>query len=84
MPTDDEWRNLEHSVQRHEEAVNQDAAEIGQLKREVALIIEALEKLDVYKFQGLEHTTGGEAARDRYREIVKQLKAIHTSKKNAE
>jgi len=55
--------------------------EIGQLEREVALIIEALEKLDVYKFQGLENATTGEAAPDRYRDIVKQLKAIHTSKK---
>jgi hypothetical protein len=79
--TDDELKNLEHSVERHEEAVNQDAADIAQIKRQIALIIEALENLDVYKFQGLEHHNRGEAARDRYREIVKELKAIHASKK---
>jgi len=81
MATDEEWSNLEHSVERHETAVTQDAEAIGQLKREVALIIEALERLDVYKFQGLEHHNRGEAARDRYREIVNELKAIHTSKR---
>jgi hypothetical protein len=80
-PTDDEWKNLEHSVERHDEAVNQDAADIAQIKRAIESIIEALENLDVYLFQGLNNTTRGEAARDRYREIVKELKAIHTSKK---
>jgi hypothetical protein len=79
--TDDELKNLEHSVERHELAVNQDAAGIEGLKREVALIIEALENLDVYKFQGLEHHERGEAARDRYREIVKDLKANHAPRK---
>jgi len=78
--TDDELKNIEHSVERHEEAVNQDAAEIEQIKREFALLIEALENLDVYLFQGLNHTTRGEAGRDRYREIVKELKESHKQK----
>jgi hypothetical protein len=47
MPTDEEWSNLEYSVERHETAITEDASDIGQLKRQVALIIEALEKLDV-------------------------------------
>jgi hypothetical protein len=79
--TDEEWKNLEHSVERHEEAVNQDATDIAQNKRQIALIIEALENLDVYKFQGMEHHERGEKARDRYREIVKELKASHAAKK---
>jgi hypothetical protein len=40
------WRNLEHSVERHEEAVNQDAADIRKIKEQIGLIAEALEKIE--------------------------------------
>lgn len=49
----------------------------------LALITEALENLDVYKFQVLEHHNRGEAARDRYREIVKQLKGLRTQNRSS-
>jgi len=77
MTAADEWTNLEHAVDRHEAAVIEEATAIAQVRREIALIIEALEKIELYNFQGLEKHPGGEAARDRYREIVEQLKASH-------
>jgi hypothetical protein len=70
----DELTNIETAVERTEAAVIEEATAIARLRREVALIIEALEKLDRAKFQGLENHLQGEAARARYREIVEQLK----------
>jgi hypothetical protein len=81
MMVDDELTNIENAVDRTEAAVIEEATAIARLRREIALIIEALEKLDLAKFQGLENHTQGEAARDRYREIVEQLKASHAAKK---
>jgi len=54
---------------------------MAQLRRQIALVIEALEKLDLCKLQGLENHPQGEAARDRYREILQQLKASYATKK---
>jgi hypothetical protein len=73
--------NIENVVDRTEAAVIEEATAIAQLRRQVALIIEAFEKLDLYKFQGLENHPQGEAARDRYREILQQLKASYAAKK---
>ena len=73
--------NIERAVGRHDAAISEEATTIARLRCEVALIIEALERLELYKFDGLEHHPHREAARDRYVEIVEQLKASHTSKK---
>ena len=74
----DALTNIENAVDRTEAAVIEEATAIARLRREVALIIEALEKLDLAKFQGLENHSQGEAARVRYREIVEQLRASHS------
>jgi hypothetical protein len=81
MMVADELTNIENAVERTKAAVIEEATAITRLRREIALIIEALEKLDLAKFQGLENHPQGEAARDRYREIVEQLKASHAAKK---
>ena len=70
--------NIENAVDRTEAAIIEEATAIARLRREVALIIEALEKLDLATFQGLENHPQGEAARARYREIVEQLRASHS------
>jgi hypothetical protein len=72
--------DIEHAVDRHDAAIIEEATTIARLRCEVALIIEALEKLELYRFDGLEHHAHREAARDRYLEIVEQLKASHTHK----
>ena len=54
---------------------------VAQIRRQIALIIEALEKLDLCKLQGLENHPKGGDARDRYREIVQQLRASHAARK---
>jgi hypothetical protein len=76
----DEWTNIEHAVNRHEAAVVEEATAIARIRREIALIIEAFEKLDLCEVQGLKHTSPGEAAVKRYREIVQQLKASHAAR----
>jgi hypothetical protein len=76
----DEWANIEHAVDRHDAAIIEEAATIAQLRRQIALIIEAFEKLDVCKLEGLENYPQGAAARDRYREILQQLKASYAAK----
>ena len=75
MLPEDEWNKVEHVVNRHDAAIIEEATTIAQLRREVALIIEALEKLDVKKFQGSRSLE--QAARARYSEIIEQLKACH-------
>ena len=40
-------RNLEHSVERHEEAVNQGATDIRKIKEQIGLIAEALGKIEM-------------------------------------
>jgi len=77
----DDWTNIENAVDRTEAAVIEGATAIAQLRRQIALIIEALEKLDVCKIQGTENHPQGETARDRYREILQQLKASYAAKK---
>lgn len=74
VPTENEWFDLKRKLESHETAVKQDAKEIATLKADMALIIEGFENLDLYKFRGREHTKMGEAARDRFREIIKKLK----------
>ncbi|MEY2527199.1 MAG: hypothetical protein QOE73_1970 [Verrucomicrobiota bacterium] len=74
MATENQWIDLQRKVDSHETPVERDAKEIATLKASVALIIEAFEKLDLYKFRGREHTKMGEAARDKFREIVKKLR----------
>jgi hypothetical protein len=76
MSTGDNLIDIQHTLSRHEVAVNEDAAEIKKLKAAMKLLVELLERLDLYKFQGMEHTTAGEQARDRIREITKELKAL--------
>ena len=76
-----EWTNIENAVDRTEAAVIEEATAIVKLSRQIALVIEALEKLDKCKLQGLENHPEGEIARDRYREILQQLKASNTDKK---
>jgi hypothetical protein len=71
MPTDDEWRNLEHSVERHEEAVNQDAADIRKIKEQIGLIAEALEKIEIVVYRS-GHPTHENPLR-RLKEIVTKL-----------
>ena len=80
MIAGEEWTNIEHVVNRHEAAVIEEATAIARLRREIALIIEAFEKLDLCQMQELKHTTAGEAAVKRYREIVQQLKASHAAR----
>ena len=79
--TRDEWTNIENAVDRTQAAVIEAATAIAQLSRQIALVIEALEKLDLCKLQGLENHPQGEAARDRYPEILQQLKASYGAKK---
>lgn len=79
--TRDEWTNIENAVDRTEAAVIEEATAIAQLRRQLALVIEALETLDICKVQGLENHLQGKAARNRYREILQQLKASYTAKK---
>jgi hypothetical protein len=81
--TRDEWTNIENAVDRTEAAVIEEATAIAQLNRQIALVIEALEKLDLCKLQGLENHPQGEAARDRYREILQQLKASYATKSSS-
>lgn len=81
MIAGNDWVDIEHAVDRHDAAIIEEATTIAQLRRQIALIIEAFEKLDVCKLQGLENDPQGEAARDRYREILQQLKASHAVKK---
>jgi hypothetical protein len=78
--TRDEWTTIENAVDRTEAAVIEEATAIAQLRRQLALVIEALEKLDLCKLQGLENHTQGEGARERYREILQQLKASYAAK----
>lgn len=73
--------DIEHIVDRHDAAIIEEATTIARLRCEVALIIEALEKLELYDFDGLDHHPYRQAARETYREIVEQLKASHTNKK---
>ena len=77
----DNWTNIENVVDRTEAAVIEEATAIARLRGQLALVIEALEKLDLCKFEGMENQPQGEAARDRYREILQQLKASYAVKK---
>ena len=77
----DEWPNIENAVNRTEAAVIEEATAIAQIRRQIALIIEALEKLNLCKPQGLENHPREEAARDRYSEILQQLKASYAAQK---
>jgi hypothetical protein len=70
-----DYEYIENAVDRTEAAIIEEATAIARLRFEIALIIEALEKLDLCKNQGLKQTTAGAAAVKRYREIVQQLKA---------
>jgi hypothetical protein len=79
--TRDEWTNIENVVDRTEAAVIEEATAIAKLSRQIALVIEAFEKLDQCTLQGLESHPEGEAARDRYREVLQQLKASYAAKK---
>ena len=79
--TRDEWTHIENAVDRTEAAVIEEATAIAQLRRQLALVIEALEKLDLCKLQESENHLHGEAARDRYREILQQLKASYAARK---
>ena len=72
--------DIEQVVDRHEAAIIEEATTIARLRCEVALIIEALEKLELYKLERLEHHPHREAARDRYLEIVEQLRDSHAGK----
>jgi hypothetical protein len=81
MIAEDKWTDIEHAVDRTEAAVIEEATAIAQLRRQIALVIEALEKLELCKFQGTENHPQGGAARDRYREILQQLKASYAAKK---
>jgi len=63
--TRDDWSNIEHAVDRTEAAVIEEATAIAKLSRQIALVIEALERLDPCKLQGLEnHRQGGLHATD--------------------
>jgi hypothetical protein len=73
--------DIEHAVDRHDAAIIEEATTIAQLRCQIALIIEAFEKLDLCALQGLENHAQGEAARDRYREILQQLNASYAAKK---
>jgi hypothetical protein len=75
----DEWVRIENAVDRTEAAVIEEATAIAQIRRQVKLIIEALEKLDLCKPDGLGNRPGEEAARDRYCEILQQLKASYAA-----
>ena len=79
--TRDKWTNIENVVDRTEAAVIEEATAIAQLRRQLALVIEALEKLDLCERQGLENHSRGEATRNRYREILQQLNASYAAKK---
>jgi hypothetical protein len=79
MKAGNDWSNLEHAVDRHEAVVIEEATAIPQLRREIALIIEALEKIELFNFLELENHPQAEGVRDRYREIVEQLKASHAT-----
>jgi hypothetical protein len=70
---------MENAVDRTEAAVIEEATAIAQIRRQVKLIIEALEKLDLCKPHGLGNRPGEEAARDRYCEILQQLKACYAA-----
>jgi hypothetical protein len=76
----DEWIRMESAVDRIEAAVLEEATAIAQIRRQVELIIEALEKVDLCKPQGLGNRPGEEAARDRYCEIFQQLKASYAAR----
>ena len=79
MKAGNDWINLEQAVDRHEAVVIEEATAIAQLRREIVLIIEALEKIELYNFLELENHPQAEGVRDRYREIVEQLKASHAT-----
>jgi hypothetical protein len=81
MIADDEWTEIEHVVDRHNAAIIEEATAIAQLRCQIGLIIKAFEKLDQCKLQGLENDQQGEIARERYREILQQLKASYAPKK---
>ena len=64
MLPQDEWNDIGQTVNRHDDAIIEEATMIAQIRRQIALIIEALEKLDLCKLQGLEkHPQGGGCAR---------------------
>jgi hypothetical protein len=50
-----ELTNIERAVDRHEAVVIEEATAIAQLRREIALIIEALGKLEPSNFEGSEN-----------------------------
>lgn len=77
MKAGNDWTDLEHAVDRHEAVVIEEATAIARIRREIALIIEAVEKIELYNFLRLQNHPQAEGARDRYREIVEQLKAAH-------
>jgi hypothetical protein len=75
-----EWNDIGQTVERHDGAIIEEATLIAQLRRQIALIIEALEKLDLCKLQGLENHPQGDDACDRYREILQQLRASQAAR----
>ena len=62
MTAMDEWTNIERAVDRHEAVVIEEATAIAQIRREIALIIEALEKLELYSFLGTGKSSAGRGA----------------------
>ena len=62
-------------------AVIEEATATAQLNCQIALVIEALEKLDLWRLQGSQNHPQGEAAREGYREILQQLKASYAAEK---
>jgi hypothetical protein len=77
MSDNNDLLNIQHDLERHEDAVVQDAAKIAKLERAVALLAEALNTIDFNLMQGKWSTREGEELRDRYRAIVAELRRAY-------
>jgi hypothetical protein len=65
----DQLLNLQDAVDRHEDAINEDAADIRKIKDDLALIAEAVSKINIAAYRGSRHPTHQQALM-RLRDIV--------------
>jgi len=69
---DSDLLNLKHDVERHEEAVTEDAKEIGELKADVRELFSLIKLLSVF----VRRETSGKAGDEASTEFNKRLQAI--------
>jgi hypothetical protein len=72
MPEEESWKiDIEHKVDRHDTAIDEDAKDIRKIKEQLALVIEALSTLE-----GLTYKSGHPSQAkplERLKEIIARL-----------